>query len=195
MDHHESLQPGSVLKLRWRYTEPTYVTTHPIHLDPTWFKQRGIEGVIFDFDNTLISSHSPEIGDNRSELLEHWIRTFGKKHVMIVSNKLRIFGMANKLDTEATRFGIRSLSTGLIIKPFTRSLKQAAALMELNPNKVLMVGDLLLTDILGGKRAGMQTLLVAPVHANERLGIRLIRVIEQLLGYHAFAEHPNHTHG
>ena len=193
MNHHPSLQPGQTLGLRWRQIEPTYVTTHPLHLDPNWFYRRGIRGVIFDFDNTLISNHSSEIGENRSELLEQWIKTFGKEHVMIVSNKLPIFGMATKLKTEAKRFGIQALATGLLIKPFPRSLKRAANMMNINPDKILMVGDLLLTDIIGGKLAGMPTLLVAPVNSTERPGIHALRLLERLLGYHAMDEHsqPN----
>lgn len=192
MNHHPSLQPGKSLGLRWHQIEPTYVTTHPLHLDPSWFKTRGIQSVIFDFDNTLISNHSDEIGENRSELLEQWIRTFGKEHVMIVSNKLRLLGMANKLETEAKRFGIQALATGPLIKPFPQSLKRAASMMATKPSKVLMVGDLLLADIVGGKLAGMQTLLVAPVNSTERPGIHALRLLERLLGYHAKDEHSHH---
>lgn len=178
--------PGSTLQLRWHYAEPTYVTTQPLQLDPQWLHDQGIRGIIFDFDNTLISSHGHEISEGRAALLERCITTFGKEHVVIVSNKLRVFGLANKLDDEAARFGITAISTGLIIKPFRRALRQAMTGMDLPPNQILMVGDLLLTDILGGNRMGMQTLLVAPVHAPERAGISLLRTIERLLlGYHA----------
>jgi hypothetical protein len=193
MHHHPSLKPGKALNLRWRYTEPTYVTTHPLHLNPAWFKAKGIRGVIFDFDNTLISNHSSAIGEHRGNLLDDWIRTFGKSNVMIVSNKIRIFGMSNKLEAEAARFDIQALSTGPFIKPFPGSLKRAAAIMELPSSQILMIGDLLLADILGGKLAGMHTLLIAPVHTTERLSVRFIRMLERLVGYHAMAEHDGHN--
>jgi predicted HAD superfamily phosphohydrolase YqeG len=65
-------------------------------------------------------------------------------------------------------------------------------MMATKPSKVLMVGDLLLADIVGGKLAGMQTLLVAPVNSTERPGIHALRLLERLLGYHAKDEHSHH---
>lgn len=186
--------PGPSLRLRWPYFAPTYVTTHPLELDPKWLYERGVRGIIFDFDNTLISSHGHEIGDGRAALLERCIRTFGAEHIVIVSNKLRVFGLANKLDEEAARFGIKAISTGVVVKPFRRALRLAMEHIKLPVGEVLMVGDLLLTDILGGKRMGMQTLLVAPVHAPERFGIKTLRTIERLLlGYHAPKEGTSPT--
>jgi uncharacterized protein len=189
MEHHPSLRPGKALNLRFSYLEPTYVTTHPLHLNPDWFYEQGIRGVIFDFDNTLISNHSDQIGENRSDFLESWIKTFGRNQVIIVSNKLSVFGMENKLLTEAERFNIKGIASGILIKPFPNALRRAASIMKIEPRKVLMIGDLLLTDILGGKLAGMQTLLVAPVHSEERIGIHSLRLAERILGYHAFDEH------
>ncbi len=188
MRHDDALQPGNVLSLRWPSMRPTYVSEHPRNLDPHRFERDGIKAVIFDFDNTLISNHTDEIGD-RGELLDRWIKVFGPDKVMIVSNKLRLFDMAHKLDKEAARFGIRALSTGLLIKPWPGSLKRAAAIMGVAPRHVLMVGDLLLADVLGGNLAGMKTLLIAPVHSAEGFGVRIIRFVERVVGYRTTDEH------
>lgn len=178
-----SLQPGTTLKLRWKFLVPNYVTSDLLRVDPALFWHLGIRGVIFDFDNTLIPSHATTVKTSQAAMLKQWIAVFGQDRVVIVSNKLRLFGWEKKLDREAKRFGIRGVSTGPLIKPFPQAFKRTAAIMSLSTSNTLIIGDLLLTDILGGKFAGMRTLLTAPVDAKEKIGIRLLRAIEQVLGY------------
>jgi hypothetical protein len=56
------------------------------------------------------------------------------------------------------------------------------AMMGTTPAQTAMIGDQLLTDILGGNRLGLYTILVTPIGTQEFPTTRLInRVIERLL--------------
>ena len=51
-------------------------------------------------------------------------------------------------------------------KPSRRKLRQAAQEMNLPENKIAMVGDRIFTDVVGGNRLGMFTILVEPMAEN-----------------------------
>jgi HAD superfamily phosphatase (TIGR01668 family) len=55
-------------------------------------------------------------------------------------------------------------------KPCRKSYLQAAALLKLPPQQLAMVGDQLFTDVLGGNRAGLITILVEYIHPCEHWG-------------------------
>lgn len=51
--------------------------------------------------------------------------------------------------------------------------------MHLQPDEVVVIGDQLLTDVLGGNRVGLHTILVVPVAQTDGLVTRFNRKIER----------------
>ena len=51
--------------------------------------------------------------------------------------------------------------------------------MRLQPDEVVVIGDQLLTDVLGGNRVGLHTILVVPVAQTDGLVTRFNRKIER----------------
>ena len=51
--------------------------------------------------------------------------------------------------------------------------------MQLQPDEVVVIGDQLLTDVLGGNRVGLHTILVVPVAQTDGLVTRFNRKIER----------------
>jgi len=47
-----------------------------------------------------------------------------------------------------------------------------------------VVGDQLFTDVLGGNRTGMYTILVTPISKHEFFGTKIIRRLERLFLQH-----------
>lgn len=81
------------------------------------------------------------------------------KHVWLVSNNV-----------SDTRIGsvAKTLSVPYLIsaaKPSRRKLRRALGAMELDAQRVAMVGDRLFTDVLAGNRLGLFTVLVKPMFA------------------------------
>jgi HAD superfamily phosphatase (TIGR01668 family) len=52
-------------------------------------------------------------------------------------------------------------------KPMGKSFRRAVRMLELAPEQVVVVGDQMLTDVFGGRRAGLHTILVAPIAPKE----------------------------
>ncbi len=125
-----------------------------LSLTPAILSHYNIEGLILDVDETLVPLREKEV----SEELRHWIAEIAKvASIWLVSNNLsenRIGRIAQALNLPYA-VGAK--------KPSRKKLIQAATAMNLPIEKVAMVGDRLLTDVLAGNRLGMFTILVEPM--------------------------------
>ena len=65
-------------------------------------------------------------------------------------------------------------------KPFHKAFKQAKQLMQLQPEEVVVIGDQLFTDVLGGNRLGLYTILVVPVAQSDGFFTRFNRKLERV---------------
>lgn len=109
----------------------------------------GIEGIILDVDETLRRDMKP-----LPEQSKKWIESIQKQlKVIVVSN-----GLDPKVEEYLKTQKIEYI--GFANKPFKSSFTKACKKMNIVPEKVLVVGDNLLDDILGGKRSNMKTALV-----------------------------------
>jgi len=133
--------------------------------------QRGIKGIIFDLDNTIIPWDSPTMSPDIMEWL-HTLLAQGFK-ICLVSNN-----MGKRVQTIAEIFDIPFVSRAY--KPAKSGFRQAMATMELTDKQVAVVGDQLFTDVLGGNRLGLYTIWVAPLSAKEFVGTKITRRLEKL---------------
>ena len=115
-------------------------------------KQYGIEGVILDVDETLRKNMKAIPPANQA-----WID--------MIKTKLKVIVLSNGVDGSVQEFfrlkGIDYI--GFAHKPLSRNFRKACAKMELDPEKVLVIGDDLFSDIYGGKRHNMTTVKVTKV--------------------------------
>jgi uncharacterized protein len=113
-----------------------------------------IEGLILDVDETLVPLREKEV----SEELRYWIAEIEKvASIWLVSNNLSENRIGRIAQTLNLPYAIGAK------KPSRKKLIQAATAMNLPIEKVAMVGDRLLTDVLAGNRLGMFTILVEPM--------------------------------
>jgi uncharacterized protein len=141
-----------------------------IPLDVLWDK--GIRGIITDLDNTLVGAKVPVATPE----LVRWLNQVQDRgfQVVIVSNnnKLRVSAFADPII-------VPYISSAK--KPMNASFYRAMNLMKLSPQETAVVGDQMLTDVLGGNRLGLFTILVQPVSvADEGFFTRVNRVIERV---------------
>ena len=134
---------------------------------------RGVKAVLLDLDNTLVPWQRHEVSDAvrdwLSELKENGIK------LCLISN---------------TRFGkrLKKLSEELDIpyirhawKPGKRGYLSALKELDVSPAETVMVGDQMFTDVLGGNRLGIYTVMVKPIAHREFVGTKVSRVAESAL--------------
>ncbi|MFT9596365.1 YqeG family HAD IIIA-type phosphatase, partial [Mesobacillus sp.] len=64
-------------------------------------------------------------------------------------------------------------------KPMTRAFNKALKQMGLRKEETVVIGDQLLTDVLGGNRSGFHTILVVPVAQTDGFVTRFNRKVER----------------
>jgi uncharacterized protein len=123
-------------------------------LTPSLIAQHGLKGLVFDVDDTIISTRSAVLPDEVKVWMEE-VKQVAR--IALVSNNLshnRIRRIAEVLDLPYV-FGAR--------KPSRKQVRKAVEKMDLSFNEVAMVGDRLFTDVLVGNRLGMFSILVEPM--------------------------------
>lgn len=124
----------------------------------TELKQKyGIEGIILDVDETLRRDMN-----NIPKCNQEWIEKLKEQlKVIIVSN-----GQDRKIEEFLKERGIDYI--GFAYKPLKKNFIKACEKMNIEPHKVLVVGDSLFCDIHGGNKNNMKTALVKEVEDEER---------------------------
>lgn len=133
--------------------------------------QKGLRGVIFDIDNTLVPHGAP--ADDRSIALFERLRRIGFESVLLSNNK------EPRVKTFNDR--VRSRYLYKAGKPGKKGYLKAMELMGTEPGTTLFVGDQLFTDVWGAKRAGILTYLVKPIHPKEEIQIVIKRRLERIV--------------
>ena len=152
------------------------------HIDLDMLKSRGIKGVILDIDNTLVPMHSKDADENAVT----WISELKSKgfKVCILSNaaEKRVLRFNKDIDVTAIHRAF---------KPAGKAFLKAASALGLEPENIAVVGDQIFTDIFGGNKANMLTILVKPIDKKEILYVRFKRGPEKLV-LRSFAKKLEH---
>lgn len=145
-------------------------SVYDINLDK--LQAKGIRLILSDLDNTLAPwRHDAVPADLVDWYKQVVLRGFA---LCIVSN-----GDAARVQKFADRLGI--VAFGGAGKPKPQAFWRAMESFQATPEQTAMVGDQLLTDIRGGNRCGLHTILVLPIHPREWWGTKINRGIEWLL--------------
>jgi uncharacterized protein len=142
-----------------------------VDVDIAALKAEGYQSILLDLDNTLLPWQSTVLPESSKA----WIlqaKELGMK-LCIVSNThnpKRLYNIAADLD-------IRALAHAL--KPRPAGFEKAAGMLGCAPERSVVVGDQVLTDILGGNLACMYTVLVRPMHPREFIGTKVSRLFER----------------
>ncbi len=162
--------PGNGL-LRLLYPK-MYVPTVTC-IDPSQLYSMGIRCVLFDLDNTVV----PRDQTCLSIEVAGWIKSLGDRGIKlcVVSNNgpVRLGRVA----------GIEEIpSVCRAIKPRKHPFRKAMKMLGVTSRETAVVGDQIFTDILGGNRLGLYTILVMPMPGKEYWATEMInRRLERLV--------------
>ncbi|MBB6454350.1 hypothetical protein HNQ94_002825 [Salirhabdus euzebyi] len=141
-------------------------------ITPAKLKAKGIRGVITDLDNTLVAWNQR---DATPEIIE-WFK-------LMKDNGISVTVISNNNDER-----VRHFSTPLEIpfiskarKPLSKAFKKAQLEMGIDKQHIVVVGDQLLTDVLGGNSSNFYTILVVPVVKTDGFITRFNRRVERIL--------------
>ena len=124
----------------------------------------GFRGVIFDIDNTLVP-HGDDSTEEVDRLFEELHRIGLRTALLSDNDEERILRFIANIDT------VYVAEAG---KPAPEGFLKAAALMELDPDRTLFIGDQVFRDIYGANRAGIRSVLVRFIghETAKKLGVR-----------------------
>ena len=148
-----------------RYVVSTYV----INFEQLY--SEGYRGLIFDIDNTLVPHGAP--ADKRAAALFDRLKKLGFACCLISNNqepRVKMFNQDIQVDYIYNAH-----------KPSTKNYVKAMEIMGTDRSNTLFIGDQLFTDVWGAKRAGIQNILVKPIHPKEEIQIVLKRYLERVV--------------
>lgn len=123
-----------------------------------FLQKNKIKALILDVDNTLIDYQK-----NLSKSVEKWAKDLkgqGTKLYILsnTNNKEKVEKIANILGIPYISFAKKPLKSGFL--RVQNNLKE-------NPQNIAVVGDQVFTDVIGGNRCNMFTILVDPIDKKE----------------------------
>lgn len=135
-------------------------------------RKRGVKVLFFDLDSTLMKSKSGKFAYKTLQFLDDLKTNF--KLAIITNNKNKNYINKAKSQTDIPVYFEAK-------KPNIEVLLKACEDFNVSPRRVAMIGDRPLSDILGGKRAKMITILVDSISKDEEnFIVRFARFIERL---------------
>jgi hypothetical protein len=142
-------------------------------LSPKRLRELGLDALLLDVDCTLTRYRQAEIAPEVAAWLDE-LRAAGIG-LCLVSN-----GNARRIRRFAERLGLPYV--GWALKPLPWRCRSAASKVGSPRQRTAMVGDQMFADVLAGRLAGLQTVLVRPIHPEEEPWYtRLKRVPERWL--------------
>lgn len=131
---------------------------------------RGIKAFIIDLDNTTTHWNSNYLSTEVQEWFAR-LRTLELKACFLSNNgEQRVMAVAGSLDVP---YVFRAQ------KPRRGGYRQAMEVMGSDIASTAVIGDQIYTDILGGNRTGLFTILVKPIHTREFMGTKISRMFER----------------
>lgn len=151
---------------------PKYYCKKVTDIDIDFLNKNNIKGLILDVDNTLID-FDLNIIDGAKDWCDR-LKNNGIKMV-IVSNTNK----KPKVERVAGLLNIDYVFKAW--KPLKKGLRKGSKILDLDNENIATVGDQIFTDVIGGNRLNMFTILVEPIAKKDIWITRLKRPIENLV--------------
>lgn len=138
-------------------------------IDYNKLKKLNIKLLIFDLDNTICLIDDLSLSKEIYDLFSKLHKSF---EIVIISNNHvpRVKNISDKLKCD---YKANSM------KPLLKSYKKILKKYNLKPNEVAMIGDQIVTDILGANRMKIYSILVDPMSYKDLKITKLNRFIER----------------
>ncbi len=135
-------------------------------------QQAGITMIICDVDNTLVA-HDEKLPTDAVHTFVKKVHEFGFQFCLISNNfSERVQRFAKALDVHAYDNAK---------KPLRHTYKKIIRDYKVNPKQVACIGDQILTDVVGGNRMQMYTILTHPLYTKDLSFTKINRLFERMV--------------
>ena len=135
-------------------------------------KTKKIKGVIVDLDNTLVAWGKKEIDNRVIDWVEEAKKLGLKICIVSNNNSKRVAKFAEIFEIPFSSSSIKPLNA-----PFTKAIE----ILDTKSSETIVIGDQIFTDIWGGNRLKLFTILVAPIIKKDSIGTFLHRNLEKII--------------
>ena len=133
-------------------------------------KSNGIKALVFDIDNTVAPY---DIAEPDERLIDYFRKLISLNYEIIIlsnNNKKRVELFNKKLGVTAI------YKAG---KPGVKKLLDVLRIKRILPKEAALIGDQIFTDVLCGNRAGVVSILTAPICDRDQFVTKIKRGIEK----------------
>lgn len=134
-------------------------------------KTKGIKCIIFDLDNTLLVFDKKIVSRETKELIFKLKKDF---HVVVMSNnfKYRIKEICDVLEVDFISFALKPLQIGF---------NKVKNKYNYTNDEICIIGDQIISDVLGGNKTKIMTILVDPLSRNDLKITKINRLLEKIV--------------
>ena len=152
-----------------KYFTPARYIRNFKSLDFDWLKRQGIRILVLDVDNTLVA-HDEKVANEEVIQFVHQLKEHGLQPVVMSNNnEPRVKLFASSIDVPYYFYST---------KPLKRTYRKLLRDYNVKPQQCAVIGDQLLTDVLGGNRMKFTTILTTPLVTRDIPWTKLNRALE-----------------
>lgn len=153
---------------------PDWTMNSVYDLTPKMLHNKGITGIIVDLDNTLIAWNELELTQRMREWIENMQQSLIQVFIVSNNNYTRVEKVLSGLK-EPVGFYAQAL------KPRNTGFQKALSTFNVNKGCVAVIGDQIITDVIGAKRMGLRVILVKPLVPHDNIYTWVNRSLEKAL--------------
>lgn len=140
------------------------------YIDYDKLKERGIKCLLFDLDNTVAPLSLKKPNKKIKELFQKLKKMGYKLIIFSNSGKIRLKPFKEELEVDCA-FNCK--------KPMKKKFNLILNEYHFSISEVAIIGDNIVTDILGGNKIGITTILVNPISNKDKLFAKPLRIYEK----------------
>ena len=156
---------------------PDAVFARITSITPEYLRAQGITALVLDIDNTLTAHNSQQLPPDVQAWLE--ARKAEGIQLAVASNNSE-----ERVAPFASRIGVKWVSCAA--KPSRRGFARAQQQFGVPKEQMALIGDQLVTDVLGARRYGIRAFLVEPMEPDFKWYILVKRWLEKPLLHHYY---------
>lgn len=161
------------IKNKFRKFYPSFKYKSVESIPYSFIEKNHIKLIMLDMDNTIVDYHR----ENYTPEMKEWAQRMQRSGIKlyILSNS----PFEKTVKQIASELGMKYYHNAT--KPSLRGFKKIQETEKVPKENILMIGDQIFTDIFGGNRFGVKTILVDPINKKESLHTKIKRPFEKVI--------------